>query len=160
MAVAERRLPHNCYELQARRTPPQGPTHESSSCIHTDVPCGHGEQTCDVAIFAQTEARLSIPLSFATVGPQQCRFPQPKIRNGTVTSMFPMTAGSQRLNAMPFGLRRILVHGSTRAEAGGCSLAQRARHNARHALAIGRGLSRPIDVSRLLQRAPPAAVEE
>ena len=60
MAVAERRLPHNCYELQARRTRPQGPTHESSSCSHTDVPYGHGEQTCDVAIFAQAETRLSI----------------------------------------------------------------------------------------------------
>ena len=31
-------------------------------------------------------------------------------------------------------------------------LAQRARHNARHALDIGRGLSRPYEVSRLLQR--------
>ena len=61
---------------------------------------------------------------------------------------------------MTFGPRRILVHGSASTEAGGCSLAQRARHNARHALAIGRGLTRPIDVSRLLQRAPPAAVEE
>ena len=36
-------------------------------------------------------------------------------------------------------------------------LAQRARHNARHALALGRGLSRPIEVSRLLQRGPSAA---
>ena len=36
-------------------------------------------------------------------------------------------------------------------------LAQRARHNARHALAIGCGLSRPIEVSRLLQRGPSAA---
>ena len=39
-------------------------------------------------------------------------------------------------------------------------LAQRARHNARHALAIGRGLSRPIEVSRLLQRGPSAAEDE
>ena len=31
-------------------------------------------------------------------------------------------------------------------------LAQCARHNARHALDIGRGLSRPYEVSRLLQR--------
>ena len=60
MRTAKRRLPHNCYELQARRTRPYGPTHESSSCSHIDVPCGLGDQTCDVAIFAQAEARLSI----------------------------------------------------------------------------------------------------
>ena len=70
MRTAKRRLPHNCYELQARRTRPYGPTHESSSCSHIDVPCGHGDQTCDVAIFAQAE-----------VVDYHCHLPLPVLNN-------------------------------------------------------------------------------
>ena len=69
--------------------------------------------------------------------------------------------GSTGLKKMPFSVLLLLVlgHGSKRTKDGVFWLAQRAQHNARHALAIGRGLSRPIDISRLLQRAPSAADE-
>ena len=70
-------------------------------------------------------------------------------------------SGSSGLKKMPFSVLLLLVlgHGPKRTKDGVFWVAQRARHNATHALAIGRGLSRPIDISRLLQRAPSAADE-